>query len=210
MRKTKKELVDMLIDLENRSEKRQDDIKARESRMEEVAKDNSRLHETLEELENRHQKLEKEKKEKEGAFEMLVRENEKLKDRLDHALSLLESCETHMRDGYELFKSFVDTNSRNLLLIDATYEVRYINPAACQALGIGDPESVYGVRIFNLLEYNDALRLKEKIDQAFIKGGDQKVKDLAFSRLSKNPKLFKVKIERVRYEDSPSIKLILK
>ncbi len=111
---------------------------------------------------------------------------------------------------YELFKSFVEDNQQKILLIDASYQLRYINRSALKYLKLGNASSVSGRRIFDFFEYKDALRLKEKIDDAFLKGEEEKVKDIRFRNSDEDGIKVRMKISRTRYRDKPSVKLVLK
>ena len=111
---------------------------------------------------------------------------------------------------YELFKSFVEDNQQKILLIDASYQLRYINRSALKYLKLGNLSSVSGRRIFDFFEYKDALRLKEKIDDAFLKGEEEKVKDIRFRNSDEDGIKVRMKISRTRYRDKPSVKLVLK
>lgn len=111
---------------------------------------------------------------------------------------------------YELFKSFVEDNQQKILLLDASYQLRYINRSALKYLKLGSASPVSGRRIFDFFEYKDALRLKEKIDDAFLKGDEEKVKDIRFRNSDEDGIKVRMKISRTRYRDKPSVKLVLK
>ena len=150
-------------------------------------------------------------------YEQVIREKTQLVEQ--HALLekdfqdlciRLKACEDRFNTNYELFKSFVDNDAEKILLIDMTYALKYINHAASELLQLPDNGGVLGRRIFDFMEYRDALRLKAKIDNAFLKGNKEKIRDIRFQARNGIPTKLKMKIVRVRYEDRPSVKLIVR
>jgi len=118
---------------------------------------------------------------------------------------------SHKSDtAYELFKSFVETDSRKTLLIDTTYTVCYINRSAAAHLQLSEPGDIIGRRLFDFFAYKEGLKVKKKIDAAFFSGEKEKIKEVSFL----NPKgcgtEIDLKLMRVRYRDKPSIKMTIK
>ena len=147
----------------------------------------------------------------------LTEENLQLRQKNDESEKLigelrlqLEKLGQQSDAKYELFKSFVEDNQQKILLIDASYQLRYINRSALKYLKLGSASSVSGRRIFDFFEYKDALRLKEKIDDAFLKGEEEKVKDIRFRNSDEDGVKIRIKISRTRYQNKPSVKLVLK
>jgi len=130
----------------------------------------------------------------------------------DHAeiVRRLETCEAGYNTHYELFRSFVEDDTEKVLLIDSSYCVRYVNSAAAAYLGTSEGAPLIGARVFDFMSYKDALKLKEKIDTAFLEGSSEKAKKIEFRAGEIPPVKLKMKIHRVRYQDQPSIKIIIK
>ncbi len=124
-------------------------------------------------------------------------------------LERMRQKESDLGAGYELFKSFVDRGGQDIVLIDAAYTIRYVNWPAAAALQLPDPFIIVGRQIFDFFAYKDAMKVKEKIDKAFLSGEKQKIKDVAFQNLKGAFFKLKIKMTRVRYQDKPSIKLVL-
>jgi PAS domain-containing protein len=147
----------------------------------------------------------------------LKEENQRLRQKSDESDKLigelrqqLEKLGQQSDAKYELFKSFVEDNQQKILLIDAAYQLRYINRSALKYLKLGSASSVSGRRIFDFFDYKDALRLKEKIDDSFLKGEEEKVKDIRFRNSDEDSVKVRIRISRARYENKPSVKLVLK
>lgn len=111
---------------------------------------------------------------------------------------------------YELFKSFVDSDTRKVILIDTTYAVCYINPSAATHLQLPETDVLIGRRLFDFFEYRDALKLKKKIDKAFFSGEKEKVREIAFRNLKNREIEIDMKLMRVRYQEKPSIRITIK
>ncbi len=111
---------------------------------------------------------------------------------------------------YELFKSFVDSDARKVILIDNTYAVCYINPSAAIHLQLPEPNVVIGRRLFDFFEYRDALKLKRKIDRAFFSGEKEKIREITFRNLKNREIEIDMKLMRVRYQEKPSIRITIK
>jgi PAS domain-containing protein len=112
--------------------------------------------------------------------------------------------------AYELFKSFVETDSRKTLLIDTTYTVCYINRSAAAYLQLSEPGVITGRRLFDFFAYKDALKVKKKIDAAFFSGEKEKIKEVDFMNPGGGKAQIDLKMVRVRYLDKPSIKITIK
>jgi PAS domain-containing protein len=122
----------------------------------------------------------------------------------------MKQKEANLSTGYELFKSFVDRDDKEIILIDAAYTIRYVNRSAAAKLKLPDPYIIVGRRLFDFFAYKDALKVKEKIDKAFLSGEKEKIKGVAFQNLKGAFFDLKIKMTRVRYQDKPSIRLVLK
>jgi hypothetical protein len=112
--------------------------------------------------------------------------------------------------AYELFKSFVETDSRKTLLIDTTYSICYINRSAAAYLQLSEPGVITGRRLFDFFAYKDALKVKKKIDAAFFSGEKEKIKEVDFMNPGGGKTQIDLKMARVRYRDKPSIKMTIK
>jgi PAS domain S-box-containing protein len=117
----------------------------------------------------------------------------------------LRTCEEH----YEIFKSFVEEDEHPTGLIDRSYTIRYANGAALQSLGISDASEILDQKLFDFFSFEDALKLKEKIDKVFVEGGTEKIKKMTFQNPGGNPSKLKMKLIRVRYRNHPSIKMVI-
>jgi PAS domain-containing protein len=221
MRKTKKELVAVIRDLE--SETRHLQAAAEENRsvedpriqdLERYQRENERLLTEAEQLRREHDRIKAEL----GQLRDEAQAAQADKQRLAHELADLreELAETEKRlkqkaddysTGYELFKSFVDQGDRVIVLVDASYTIRYVNQAAAAHFLLPSPYAIVGRRIFDFFSYKDASRLKEKIDGAFLKGVVEKIKDLQFQNLKGTFFKIRIRLARVRYEDRPCIKM---
>ncbi|MFZ3046187.1 MAG: PAS domain-containing protein [Desulfatirhabdiaceae bacterium] len=111
---------------------------------------------------------------------------------------------------HELFKSFVDSDTRKVILIDVTYAVCYINRSAATHLQLPEPNVIVGRRLFDFFEYQDALKLKKKIDKAFFSGEKEKIREIAFRNLKNREIKIDMKLMRVRYQEKPSIRITIK
>ena len=131
------------------------------------------------------------------------------KERVD-AKNRMNQREANLSAGYELFKSFVDRGDRAVILIDAAYTIRYVNRSAAVAVQLPDPYIIVGRRIFDFFPYKESLKVKERIDKAFLSGEKEKIKGVSFQNLKGAFFRLKIKMTRVRYQDKPSIKLVLK
>ena len=119
----------------------------------------------------------------------------------------LAACEAARSEQYDLFRSFVDDDHKKILLLDTAYAVAYVNRAAASMLGLDDGEAVQGKRFFDFMPFKDAIKVKEKIDKAFMGGETEKAKKV---RLRSQDGEVKLKISRVRYRDRPSVKIVVK
>lgn len=140
----------------------------------------------------------------------LAARHETLRAAHEAALERMRQKESALGAGYELFKSFVDRGDRDIILIDAAYTIRYVNRPAAAALQLPDPYIIVGRQIFDFFVHRDAMKLKDKIDKAFLSGEKKKIKDVAFQNLKGAFFKLKIKMTRVRYQDKPSVKLVLK
>lgn len=154
-------------------------------------------------LSERHDTILREKSQLLEQFTMLERDFEELQGRF-------RECRDRYALNYDLFKSFVDDNAQKILLLDAGYTLRYVNGTAADALGVADEEALAGRRIFDFIPYKDALKLKEQIDRAFLNGDKEKIKDIPFQSPDGPLTRQKMKITRVRFQDKPSVKIVLK
>jgi PAS domain-containing protein len=161
-----------------------------------LMRENDRLHREIARLQERYDDLA-------ARHETLLAEQEAARKRM-------KQKEANLNTGYELFKSFVDRDDQEVVLIDAAYTIRYVNRSAASALRLPDPYIIVGRRIFDFFAYKDALKLKDKIDKAFLNGEKEKIKGVAFQNLKGAFFELKIKMTRVRYQDKPSIKLVLK
>lgn len=236
MRKTKKELLDYIEALENEAREAETNEVSAEApalreelaraleRAETLTEENRRLreehiaareekermreeHEDLKidfsRLSERHEKMSREKAQLLDQFTMLERDFEEIQSRF-------RDCRDRYAVSYELFRSFVDDNDRKILLLDAGYHLRYVNRTAAEALGIADENAVIGRRVFDFIPYEDALKLKERIDKAFLNGDKEKIKDIRFQSPEGTVSRVKMKIGRVRFRDKPSVQIVLK
>jgi hypothetical protein len=189
MQKTKKELITMLQDKELAVQSLQGELGKARSENHQIRNEVDRIRQEFENLKCQFdsQKMEHE------ALEQRTREN------------------SHKSDiAYELFKSFVETDSRKTLLIDTTYAVCYINRSAAAHLQLPEPGVITGCRLFDFFAYKDALKVKKKIDAAFFSGEKEKIKEVTFVNPKGGKMQIDLKMSRVRYRDKPSIKMTIK
>lgn len=142
-------------------------------------------------------------------YDDLLARHKALKDAHAANLERMRQKEANLNTSYELFKSFVDRGDQKIILTDAAYTIRYVNRAAAVALQLLDPCIIVGRRIFDFFAYKDGLKVKEKIDKAFLSGEKEKIKGVAFQNLRGVFFELKIKMTRVRYQDKPSIKLVI-
>lgn len=150
-------------------------------------------------------------------IEIAARENDAaaavrtgLEKALADARENLKVFQSRYRSHYELFRSFVDDDRKRILLLDTAYEVVYINRAARPILGLGADEKVDGKRFFDFMPFQDAIKVKEKIDRAFLEGETEKIKHVRLHGADGNVSEFKLKMSRVRHRDRPSVKIVVK
>jgi PAS domain S-box-containing protein len=113
-------------------------------------------------------------------------------------------------DPYVLFKSFIDDSRDCLVLIDTSYRICYMNRSAARLLHINKTETAYGRNIFDLMTLKDALKLKEKIDRAYLRGKKEKVKDLRLIKYHGDGVKVKASVVRVQYNGLPAVRLKIK
>jgi PAS domain-containing protein len=147
----------------------------------------------------------------------IQQEYENLTQQYDSQKKAYEALEQRTKErsqkseiAYELFKSFVETDSRKILLIDTTYTVCYINRSAAAYLQLSEPGVITGRRLFDFFAYKDALKVKKKIDAAFFSGEKEKIKEVDFMNPGCGKTQIDLKMMRVRYLDKPSIKITIK
>jgi len=174
-----------------------------------MEKTNEELTEMLESLKTEHETLKNEYVQLKEQYTGIEEEKNELTEELANMKTLLEDREKQYTTNYEIFKSVND--GENIILIDAAYTVRYVNRASAEFLRLPHYAAIIGRRIFDFFQHkNDALKLKEKIDDSLIKGDQEKIKDIKFQNLKGEFIKVKIKMYRVRYEDKPSIKMIIK
>lgn len=231
MHKTKRELVEFVQDIEGnlgRVEERKTQLEGEKSRLEaamaEMRKDRADLETEMEAL---HGKIDRLKIENEALIKkaamlqeknaVMARENGEtasVRGELEKALAemckRLETCESRYRAHYELFRSFVDDDLKKILLLDSAYTIAYVNRAARPVLGVAEGEEISGRRFFDFMSFKDAVKVKEKIDKAFLAGETEKVKNVKFRCEDGVVREFKLKMSRVRYQERPSVKIVFK
>jgi hypothetical protein len=239
MQKTKKELVIMLKDKESAIQSLQNeqlvvlrsDYESVLEQLEQLKIVNKAISGQNEELSAEKNQTVLERQRLQGELENVRSENQQLQHEVNrireaseksaHQYDSLkkeyEAFEQRTRESsrkfdiaYELFKSFVDTDSRKTLLIDTTYSICYINRSAAAHLQLSETGDIIGRRLFDFFAYKDGLKVKKKIDAAFFSGEKEKIKEVSFL----NPKgcgtEIDLKLMRVRYRDKPSIKMTIK
>lgn len=193
--KTKEQLAELLEIMESDHKKGKEDYARLKESYAKLAQENIQITESLQ-------------KEKETSAR-LSDQCETLKKELETARKTIEADEARFKANYELFKSFVDDDSQKILLLDTAYGIRYINRPAAEYLGLSE-SALSDCRIFDFFKYNDAVKIKEKIDEAFLTGEKEKVKDIKFRRPGGKSVKLKMKILRTRYDNKPSVKLLIK
>jgi hypothetical protein len=189
MQKTKKELIIMLKDKESAKQLLQGELEKALSENHQLQNEVRRIQEASEKSALQYDSLKKELE----AFEQRTTEISRKSD-----------------IAYELFKSFVDTDSRKVILVDTTYSVCYINRSAAAHLQLLEPGVITGRRLFDFFAYKDALKVKKKIDEAFFSGEKEKIKEVVFLNPGGVKTQIDLKMARVRYLDKPSIKMTIK
>ncbi len=169
----------------------------------------SALIEEHEDLKMKYSRLKEDVENIKREKDTLIQEHLALRKDYSELSERYSESETRRHISYELFKSFVDDDSQKVMLLDASYAIRYINRSAREWMHISDEQERIGQRLFDFMEYTDALKLKEKIDKAFLNDSEEKVKKLHI-RLGENgsPVKAKMKVSRVRYRDKPSVKIL--
>jgi len=239
MQKTKKELIIMLQDKESAIQSLQNeqhvvlrsDYESVLDQLEQLKIVNKALSEQNEEMAAEKDQAVLERQRLQGELEKALSENHLLQHETDRIQQEYENS-MHQYDSrkmeyealeqrtkersqqseiaYELFKSFVETDSRKTLLIDTTYTVCYINRSAAAYLQLSEPGVITGRRLFDFFAYKDALKVKKKIDAAFFSGEKEKIKEVDFMNPGGGKAQIDLKMARVRYRDKPSIKITIK
>ncbi len=189
MQKTKKELIIMLQDKESAKQLLQGELEKALSENHQLQNEVRRIQGASEKSALQYDSLKKELE----AFEQRTTENSRKSD-----------------IAYELFKSFVDTDSRKVILVDTTYSICYINRSAAAHLQLLEPGVITGRRLFDFFAYKDALKVKKKIDETFFSGEKEKIKEVVFQNPGGVKTQIDLKMARVRYLDKPSIKMTIK
>lgn len=144
------------------------------------------------------------------AFETLTLQHDALKKEHAALKQRLQESAQQSDATYELFKSFVDADSRMTLLVDTAYAICYINRSAAARLLLSEPAAILGCRVFDFFTYKEAVKIKKKIDAAFFSGEKEKIKDVVFRNSNGAEIRMDLKFARVRYRDKPSIKMTIK
>ncbi len=189
MQKTKKELIVMLQEKEST-------IQSLQGELEKTLSGNHQIQNEVNRIRQEYEKLTRQYDSQKMEFEALEQRTREISQQSDIA--------------YELFKSFVETDSRKTLLIDTTYSVCYINRSAAAHLQLPEPGVITGRRLFDYFAYKDALKVKKKIDAAFFSGEKEKIKEVVFMNPKGCETRIDLKLMRVRYRDKPSIKMTIK
>ena len=238
MRQTKKELVAILQDAETLVKLQNNEMISLRSEYQRIVEQQEQLRGKIRTVMEQNQELaseniriilEKERLENELAhsnsnhlqvqkeLENILNTYRNLTDRYETLKKTYESgnrCEAENihRSSMEneLFKSFVDTDTHKILLIDTAYTICHINRSAGDHLQLPDPGIIIGRRLFDFISYQDGLRIKKKIEHILFCGEREEIRKIVF----RNPKNheFQIDIEmiRVRYRDQPSIQMIIK
>lgn len=152
--------------------------------------------------------------EKNDAAACETRDMTAMREALDRELAEMrrrvETSEARYRAHHDLFRSFVDDDLKKILLLDAAYTIVYVNRAARPVLGIAEGEAIAGRRFFDFMGFKDAVKVKEKIDKAFLEGETEKAKNVKFRCSDGTDREVKLKMSRVRYRDRPSIRIVVK
>ncbi|MFH0996440.1 MAG: PAS domain-containing protein [Pseudomonadota bacterium] len=196
MQKTKKELIHMLRDTELAIQSLQNEQQRLQGELENALSENHQI---------------------QNKVSQILQEYEDLTHQYDSQKMDLEALEQRTKESlhksdiaYELFKSFVETDSRMTFLIDTTYTVCYINRSAAAHLRLSEPGVITGRRLFDFFAYKDGLKVKKKIDEAFFSGEKEKIKKVVFLNPGGGETQIDLKLTRVRYRDKPSIKMTIK
>ena len=196
MQKTKKELITMLQDMEKAIQSLQNEQERLQSELEKALSENHQIQNEVSRIQEVSEKLTLQ-------YDSLKKEHETFEQRTKQS--------SHKSDiAYELFKSFVDSGSRKVFLIDTTYTVCYINRSAAVHLQLSEPGVIIGRRLFDFFAYKDGLKVKKKIDEAFFSGEKEKIKEVDFLNPRGGKTQIDLKLARVRYLDKPSIKMTIK
>jgi hypothetical protein len=175
-----------------------------------VSLEQQRLQSELEKALSENHQLQNEVRCIQEAYEKTTLHYESLKKEHD-AFEKHSKQSSHQSDiAYVLFKSFVDSDSRKVFLIDTTYTVCYINRSAAAHLRLPEPDVITGRRLFDFFAYKDGLKVKKKIDEAFFSGEKEKIKEVVFLNPRGGETQIDLKLTRVRYRDKPSIKMTIK
>jgi transcriptional regulator with PAS, ATPase and Fis domain len=196
MQKTKKELIAMFQDMETAAQSDQKMRQQMQSQLEKAHTENLLLRNEIKRFQEEHVKLSDQIESLNNACAMIEkREQEYIKKNAA---------------AYELFNSFVDSDSKKIILIDTAYTICYLNRSAATHLRLADAGQLLGRRVFDFFSQKDALKIKKKIDAAFFSGEKEKSKDMAFMAPKNMCIQVDLKFVRVRYKDKPSIKITIK
>lgn len=202
MQKTKQQLVEIIQTQSKTLSELQARLVQAEALKDRFAKECDGLHSELTRFREDAGRILKEK-------DLLTEKLSFLEQEMDDLRGRLHDRESQIASGIEIFKSFVDDDASKILLIDASYAIRYVNRAAMECLGVASPDGVIGQRIFDRMNYQDALKFKEKIDRTFLSGEPEKARDVRLRSSNGGEMTLKVKLMRVRYENRPSLKLVI-
>jgi len=150
---------------------------------------------------------------REKLVEMLIaleKDYTNIKSAFDDQSALLQSLSGSHEHSHELFKAFVDENRDSLVLIDTAYEISYVNRSAADLLQLKSPEDLTGRKVFSLMRFKDALKLKDMVDQSYLNGKKEKLKGLKIINPDRRTVKVKVTALRVRFNDQPAVRLKLK
>ena len=202
MRKTKKELVQLIEEMihNDRTDKdpeESEDLKTLGARIKDLEEREETLKAKINELREQNTELERENRE-------LLQAKSDLESRLDRKNSQYIQAEKAVRREEKekrIFKALSDAlfmnNGYTAAIVQEDYRISHIAGALSRGLSSDPQQAPEGRKIFDFIEYNEAVELKQSIDRALTENKQVKTKDVKFKREYRIPGKFKIRVKPV-------------
>ena len=203
MRKTKKELVQLIEEMIHEDKEtdglleESEELKTFETQIKDLEKQRETLKTELNELQERNTDLERRNKE-------LGQIKSDLESQLDQKNRQYIGAEKAVRREEKekrIFKAFCDAlfmnNGCTAALLRDDYRISHIAGALSPSLSSDSEQPPEGRKIFEFIEYNEAVELKQSIDRAVAERKQFRTKDVKFKRLYRIPGKFKIRVKPV-------------
>jgi PAS domain-containing protein len=201
MSKTKKELVDLILDFEQQikdaSDKRQHLAKALES-YKNLA---SGLQQENENFSEQVKRLEKEN-------QLLTRKLRDIEAKKTEITKSLEDEKASYSVFENLFISFAEMNDKKIFLLDHNSLILYASPAVLNLLKVTSKDKLIGHSFLEFFNPRDSIRVRKKINEVCLKDDKKKIKDINF--VTNGMLQMKLKLYPVQYMDQPAVKVVVK